>query len=353
MKSLQPFILLALGISLSIFPSCDKPPPEPNPDNGTSDESANYTVSTFVGGGLNGPDVLTGGPALLYMPGSILFDGQGNLYIADGYNDRIRKVTPAGIMTNFAGSTIGYTDGTGTAAQFNRPTVMTIDAQGNLYVAEAGGLRIRKITPNALVTTFVGNGVAGLVDGTGTAAQIDIPGGMVADAQGNIYFTQTNFHGIRKITPAGVVSTFVGSSTAGFADGTGASAKFNEPYSLVIDAENNIYVSDHKNARIRKVTPAGVVTTVLQRADETKMYNIARDAQGTFYIIQGDFFTTEIVKYSLSGKTTKIAGGTQGYVDGAGNKAQFSYISGQTIDANGNLHVSDLLNGAIRKIRKN
>src|SRR5688572_8304543 len=102
MKSAQAFTLLGFAIWLCMLTSCNKPPPEPNPDNGTSgDESANYTVSTFVGGGLNGPDILTGGPALLYMPGSIVFDGQGNLYIADGYNDRIRKVTTAGTMTNF------------------------------------------------------------------------------------------------------------------------------------------------------------------------------------------------------------------------------------------------------------
>lgn len=322
-------------------------------DNSTADDSANYTVSTFAGKGINGMDPGTGGLALLNNPAKIAFDGQGNLYVADMDNDKIRKITPVGVMTTFAGSTIGYADGTGSAAMFNRPSTLVLDAQGNVYVAEAGNLRIRKITSAGVVTTIAGNGSAGLVDGTGITAQIDIPGGMTIDAQGNIYFTQKDFHGIRKVSPTGVVSTFAGSATKGFSDATGSAAKFNEPYSLTIDAQGNIYVSDFKNARIRKVTPNAVVTTVVQRTNENEMHNIVLDANGNFFIGQGDFSNSLIVKVSPSGSITKIAGGEVGYVNGSGTSAKFSYLTGMTVSANGDLYVAELFNNTIRKIRRN
>jgi len=236
---------------------------------------------------------------------------------------------------------------------FNRPSAICLDAQGNVYVAEAGNLRIRKITPAGVVTTLAGNGLAGLVDGTGVAAQINIPGGMCIDGQGNIFFTQVNFNGVRKISPAGAVSVFVGSTTPGFADATGTAAKFNEPLAMTIDVQGNIYVSDFKNFRIRKITPGGVVTTVVQRKNENEMHNIAIDATGNFYISQGDFVRSEFVKVTPAGVITKIAGGEVGYVDGTGTIARFSYITGMTVSANGDLYAAELFNNTIRKIKKN
>lgn len=336
-------------ISISSLAACKKNADLNN--NALTDDSPNYTVSTFAGNGNNGMDPT--GPALLNKPVGIAFDAQGNLYVADSDNDKVRKITPAGAMTILAGSTIGYADGIGAAAQFNRPSALCLDVQGNVYVAEAGNKRIRKITPGGVVTTIAGNGIAGAIDGNGIAAQIDIPGGMVVDAQGNIYFTQTNFHGIRKISPGGVVSTFAGSSTPGYAEGTGSAARFNEAYSLTIDAQGNIYVSDFKNARIRKLTPAAVVTTVVQRANENEMHNITIDANGNFYIAQGDINRTEIVKVSPTGSLTKIAGGVVGYLDGPGNTAKFSYLTGMTVHANGDLYVAELFNNKIRKIKRN
>src|SRR5688572_17121647 len=254
-------------ISITTLLACKKDPGATHNTNAITDDSPNYTVSTFAGDGTNGTDPGTGGLALLNNPTKMAFDVQGNLYVADTDNDKIRKISPSGAMTTLAGSTIGYADGTGAAAQSNSPSALALDAQGNVYVAESGNLRIRKITPAGVVTTVAGSGLEGLVDGNGVAAQISIPGGMVADAQGNIYFTQINFHGIRKLSPSGDVSTFAGSSTKGFLDATGSAAKFNEPYSLSIDAQGNIYVSDFKNARIRKITPNAIVTTVVQRSN--------------------------------------------------------------------------------------
>ena len=342
---------LTIAVSMFTWAACTKPGPG-NPNTGLADESANYIVTTFVGGGKNGFDPQTNGPAMVYFPCGNTVDAQGNLYIADAGNDKIRKVTPSGTMTTIAGSFHGYADGSGTNAMFMDPLHVALDASGNLFVAEGNGARIRKITPAGVVTTIAGSGVSGCVDGTGTAAQIDRTGGMVVDQQGNIYFTQQNFHGIRKITPAGVVSTFVGSSTSGYQDGTGTAARFSDPFTLTTDAAGNIYVADNINAAIRRVTPAGVVSTFLKLKNPNEMRKIALDKDNNFYIVQGDATYTEIYLYDKQGSLSKIAGHGMGYVDGSGDKAQFSFCSGLSVDANGALYFSDLLSDVIRKIVK-
>jgi serine/threonine protein kinase, bacterial len=337
---------------LAVLSSCKKSGPDLN-GGPAADESAGYIVSTFAGNGTNGNDPQTGGLALLYFPGNTVSDAQGNLYIADGGNSKIRKVTPAGAMTTFAGSnTPGNADGTGTAATFSNPLLLALDAQGNLFVGDVAGLRIRKITPGGVVTTIAGNGTAGVVDGMGTASQVDIMGGIAVDPAGNVYFTQQNYHGVRKISTTGMVSSFVGGPTPGFAEGTGAAARFNEAYSLVCDAAGYLYVSDNKNARIRRVSPAGVVTTFLKRSSPEEMHNITMDKQGNFYIVQGVAGKSEIMKYDTQGSISKIAGGELGYKDGNGNVAMFSYSTGLSVNANGDIYFSDLLNHVIRKIRR-
>ncbi len=346
------FIIKSCVASALIFCSCKKDPHSVEPPPADNSSAKSYMVSTFAGNGTNGIDPQTGGLALLYYPTNLAVDAQGNIYVADSYNDKIRKITPDRVMTTFAGSTLGYEDGTSAEAKFNRPTVLALDSYGNLYVGESGGLRIRKITPDGNVTTVAGDGTAGLIDGVGIAAQIDIPGGIVVDAQGNVYFTQTNFNGIRKISPSGVVSTFVGSQTPGYAEGTGTAARFNQAFSLVIDATGYLYVSDNQNARIRRISPAGVVTTFLKRNSPNEMYNITMDASGNFYIVQGDSNKSEIVQYDTQGRINKIAGGEMGYQDGTGDIAKFGYITGMTTDADGALYVSDLLNNVVRKIQK-
>jgi len=346
------FIIKSAIACVLIFCSCKKDPHSIEPPPSDNSSAKSYMVSTFAGNGTNGIDPQTGGLALLYYPTNLAADAQGNIYVADSYNDKIRKITPSGAMTTLAGSTFGYEDGAGAAAKFKKPTILTIDAHGNLYVGEGDGLRIRKITPGGTVTTIAGDGTAGLVDGIGTAAQIDIPGGLAVDPQGNIYFTQANFNGIRKISSSGIVSTFVGGQMAGFADGAGTAARFNQPYGLVCDVAGYLYVSDNQNARIRRISPDGAVTTFLKRNSPNEMYNITMDANGNFYIVQGDGIKSEIVQYDTQGSINKIAGGEMGYQDGTGDIAKFSYITGMTTDTNGALYVSDLLNNVVRKIQK-
>src|SRR5690606_18590713 len=165
-------------------------------------------------------------------------------------------------VSTFAGSgETGFADGVGTAAEFFGPHGIAIDATGNLYVADLGNHVIRKITPDGTVTTLAGSGIAGFADGVGTAAQFSGPQGIAVDAAGNIYVADQATQRIRKITPAGVVSTLAGSGVhvpfagvaGGFADGDGATAKFHLPKGVAVDASGNVFVADNVNHRIRKV----------------------------------------------------------------------------------------------------
>ncbi|WP_224999884.1 IPT/TIG domain-containing protein [Cesiribacter sp. SM1] len=210
-------------------------------------------VTTIAG---NGKDGDNDGPveiAKFGKPSGIAVDADGNLYIGDVNNHRIRKISPDGIVTTFAGSTAGYADGMGTAAQFNGPTGLKIDAEGNLYVADSYGHRIRKITAAGEVTTLAGNGSAGYADGAAADAQFNEPWNVAVRADGAVLVADYLNHRIRMIAPDGTVTTVAGTGTAGNADGIGAAASFNEPGSLAIDAAGNVYVTDNRNFRIRKL----------------------------------------------------------------------------------------------------
>ena len=193
-------------------------------------------------------------------------DGSGNVYVADTDNNTIRKITPAGVVTTLAGTAgvPGSADGTGSAAQFNYPGGVAVDGSGNVYVADIDNNTIRKITPAGVVTTLAGTaGVHGSADGTGSAAQFYDPHGVAVDGSGNVYVADTDNNTIRKITPAGVVTTLAGTAGVyGSADGTGSAAQFNYPAGVAVDGSGNVYVADTYNDTIRQITPAGVVTTL-------------------------------------------------------------------------------------------
>ena len=207
--------------------------------------------------------------------------------------------TPIVTVSTLAGSTYGYTDGTGTSAQFNNPIGVAVDGAGNVYVADRYNHRIRKITTSGVVSTLAGSGTSGYADGTGTSAQFSNPTGVAVDGAGNVYVADQVNHRIRKITTSGVVSTLAGSGTSGYTDGTGTSAQFNYPTGVAVDGAGNVYVADQGNHRIRKITTSGVVST-------------------------------------LAGS------GTSGYTDGTGTSAKFSYPTGVAVDGAGNVYVADL-----------
>ena len=167
-------------------------------------------------------------------------------------------------VSTIAGTGVpGYVDGAGSIAQFRNPNGMAVDKAGNIYVGDLNNHVIRKITPAGVVTTFAGiMGVRGYQDGAATVAEFNEPWGLAIDNSDNIYVGDAKNNVIRKITPTGIVSTLAGSRTPAFADGVGTSASFDYPAAVGIDLSGNIYVGDCNNQRVRKITPAGVVTTV-------------------------------------------------------------------------------------------
>jgi serine/threonine protein kinase, bacterial len=185
--------------------------------------------------------------------GDMVADATGNLYVADPWNNRIRKISVTGDITTIAGSdAYGFKEGNGTEAQFRFPGAIALDRQGNLYVADISNYRIRKITPDGQVTTFAGSGEKGYEDGDATRAQFYDLFNMVIDSHGNLYVGDS--HRIRKISPQGIVSTLAGDILPGYVDGDAASAKFNFPRGLAIDSHDNIYIADTYNNRIRKIS---------------------------------------------------------------------------------------------------
>jgi len=318
-------------------------------------------IVTTLAGSTDGYVEGTGTNAKFDLPFGVAVDTSGNVYVADSRNHRIRKITPAGVVTTLAGSgTGGYADGAGTAAQFFRPQGVAVDSAGNVYVADyLNNNRIRKITPAGVVTTLAGSGTSGYADGTGTAAQFNNPHGVAVDIAGNIYVADRSNGRIRKITPAGVVSTLAG-STDGYADGTGASAKFGLPYGVAVDTSGNVYVADTYNHRIRKITPAGVVSTLAgsdtfgsaDGAGDAALFwepiGVAVDSAGNVYV--ADTNNHRIRKITPTGVVTTLAGSTSGYADGTGAAAQFYFPSGVAVDTAGNVYVADTYNHRIRKI---
>ena len=198
--------------------------------------------------------------ARFHSPRGIAVDKWGNLYVADERNHSIRKVTPSGHVGTLAGGIAGFAeadgiagfaDGDATNARFYFPGKIAVDRAGNLYVADRGNHRIRKLTPSGMVSTLAGS-IAGFVDGSRSVAMFNQPRGIAVDAEGNLYVADTMNHRIRKVTPSGVVSTLAG-STKGSADGIGSAAQFNEPHGIAVDAAGNLYVADNGNGHIRKL----------------------------------------------------------------------------------------------------
>ena len=232
-------------------------------DSASADEYEGPVVTTLAGSGSPGFADGAGKEASFKYPAGIALDGSGNIYLADAYNNRIRKITPAGVVTTLAGSgKEGFADGMGKDAVFNGPAGIAIDRDGNIYTAEWKGHRVRKITPAGVVTTLAGSGKAGFADGTGAGASFNTPEGVALDSKGNVYVADSANNKIRKISPSGVVTTLAGSGKKDFVNGVGAEAGFMDPKGIALDAVGNVYVSDKGNHQIRKITPGGVVTTL-------------------------------------------------------------------------------------------
>lgn len=321
-------------------------------------------ATTIAGSGATGSVDGIGTQASFNHVVGLAFGLNGNLYVSDQGVNRIRKITPQGVVSTFAGDgTAGWIDGTGTTARFNSGHGLVSDSSGNLYMAEWNGQRIRKIAPDGKVTTIAGSGVQGSTDGNGTSASFNGPHGLCLDGSGNIFVAEGGGARIRKIDTNGQVTIFAGSGVQGYADGTGTSAQFRMPTSIAMDKSGNFYIADRHDFRIRKMTPTGVVTTFAGSGFKGSMDGqginaqldypefLAFDGAGNLYVTEGwESSNCRIRKISPSGLVTTVAGYTSGYQDGTGYYARFAMPRGITVDASGSLYISDTNNFRIRKI---
>jgi len=327
----QPLIFASLLLVMAcFFSACSKRSPYPT--------STKYNDSSFTGvdttGGL---DTI----ASFNAPTGIAVDAAGNIYVADYGNNQIRKITPDGIVTTIGGSgNQGSINGPGNLATFNGPTSVTVDAQGNVYVADSNNDQIRKISAtDGTVSTFAGSDSTGLKDGVDTAAYFFSPNGVAADAQGNVFVADAGNNVIRKVTPAGLTTTIAGNINPGNANGPALSAAtFNNPAGLAVDASGNIYVADMLNNLIRKLsngtvsTLAGHDTAATMNGPDTlaAFYfpnSVAVDKSGNVYVTE--YVTDLIRKITPEGVVSTFAGnGMSGQADSTGTAASFNGPSG-------------------------
>jgi hypothetical protein len=332
---------------------------------GSNSSVPSVVVSTLAGtaqvfGSADG----VGNAARFKDPRGVAIDSSGNIFIADSVMNTIRKITPAGVVTTFAGTAglSGSSDGTGAAARFQGPIGIAIDINNNLFVADSYNNIIRKITSAGVVTTFAGTaGPPGSADGIGAAASFTSPKGIAIDLSGNLFITE-DVSTVRKITPAGVVTTFAGTAgLSGSSDGTGTAARFTTLNGVAIDKNNTLFVIDGQT--IRKITSAGVVTTFAGTAGSSgsadgagtaAQFNfpldIAVDSNSNLYIADTNNFTSR--KITQAGLVTTFAGhpGWVGFDDGIASKATFGFVYGVGVDSGGNLYVADNSWYIIRKI---
>ncbi len=305
----------------------------------------------------------TGPTAQFAYPSGITVDGAGTVYVADTGNNKIRKLTPGGVVT-----TINLINGTGGAVQLYGPYGITVDSAANLYVTENSENTVRKITPGGVVTTLAGSysNRGGSEDGVGIAAQFSNPRGVALDNAGNFFVADSSNHTLRKINSGVAVTTLAGlAGGSGSTDGTGVAARFNFAVGAAVDGEGNVYVADTINQTIRKITPGGAVTTlaggvgVYGGVDGTgadarffEPNGVATDRAGNVYV--ADTWNHAIRQVTPAGVVTTFAGTlgffNMGSTDGTGAAARFRFPNGVAVDDAGNVYVSDSLNSTIRKI---
>jgi len=337
------------------------------------------TVSTIAGSGARGFKDDVGSEAQFDRPVGIIADAAGNLYVADTFNHRIRKVTPNGDVSTFAGAgPIGIengsrVDGIGDVVRFNQPTNIVIDEEGNLCVTDSGSNLIRKVILFSQAVITVAGSYYGYVNSNNPlAALFATPYGILIDADKDLYVAELNNHCIRKVTSTGIVSTFVGPTamnTSGYTNSGGLNARFNNPWGIAVDSLGDFYVTDSGNHCIRKVTRDGNTVSTFAGPTAPNMpgfadgfrtaarfqypYGIAIDAEDNLYV--ADNMNHCIRKVTPDGMVSTIAGknppnAQSGSDDGEGAAARFKEPCGLTLDAFGNLYVADTANCCIRKI---
>lgn len=326
-------------------------------------------VTTFAGSGFLASRDGKGEAASFGSPWGIAVDKDGNVLVTDWLSHRVRKISPAGDVITFAGNAQGgWRDDQGTAAWFFQPAGMALDAAGNAYVTEDGGHRIRRIAPGGAVTTFAGSGAKGHQDGQGPKAEFNAPISAAVDKDGNVYVTELGSNTVRKITSAGEVTTLAGGMHTSirdnpfFREGNGSMAAFDGPAGIVVDPAGNVYVADANNQRIRKVSPRGDVTTLAGSGNKGwadgagaaasffEPKGLALDNDGNLFV--ADTGNHLIRKITPAGVVSTLAGkpGVTGWANGMGAAAEFNEPMAIAAAADGSLYVTEFQNNRIRKI---
>ena len=333
--------------------------------------ASSETITTIAGTGARGSSG-DGGPATsaqLRSPYGVAVDRQGNVYIADYDSYRVRKISPSGTITAFAGTGMGGSSGDGgpaTSARLNAPIAIAVDGQGNVYIADFNNARVRKVNSSGTISTLAGTGIPGFSGdgGPATSARLYAPHGVAVDGQGNVYIADSYNQRVRKVNPAGTITTIAGTGKQGFSGdgGTATSATMTYPRGVAADAQGNVYFFD-SSTRVRKVTPGGTITTFAgggssfgdggpaTSAQLRSPYGVAVDRQGNVYI--ADFPDHRLRKVSPGGTITTFAGTGTGGFSGDGGPAILARLFapyGVAADGQGNVYIADSQNYRVRKV---
>jgi uncharacterized protein (TIGR03437 family) len=316
-----------------------------------------------------------GGPAAkaeLYLPQAVAVDAFGNRYIADSGNHVVRKVAADGTISTIAGNGVAGFSGDGASgakAQLNTPTGVAVDKLGNVYIADSGNNRVRRVALDGSISTFAGNGTAGFAGDGGAAAsaQLYIPFGLAVDASGNLYIAELGNSRVRKVSTAGTITTVAGNGTTAYGGdgGQAVNARLNYPQAVAVDAAGNIYIADTLNFRVRVVTAGGLIATVagngfagyagdLGQATAAQISSptgIAVDSTGSLYISDGASRVRKVYPNGLIG--TVAGNGTLGYSGDGGPapNAQIDAPAGLAVDSSGNVYFADTANNAVRMLQ--
>ncbi len=306
------------------------------------------------------------------VPTSVALDAAGTIYVAEVSGHRVRKITPFGQISTFAGTgRRGYSDdgGPASAASLAIPYAVAVDAAGNVLIADTANYRVRKVAPSGLITTVAGNGRPGYSGdrGPATAASFDFISNLALDSAGNLYLCDTNNSAIRKVDTTGTITTVAGNGQPGFSGdgGPATQASLNAPFGVAVGPDGSLYIADEGNLCVRRVGRDGIITTIAGNgkpgysgdggppweASFSSMDDIKVDASGNIYLATADH---RVRRISSDGLVSTFAGSGLPGLSGDGGPAslaQLNYPGGLALDARGNLYIAERLNHRLRMVQ--
>jgi sugar lactone lactonase YvrE len=319
-------------------------------------------ITSVAGGDDGGP----ASSATLFEPFGVAVDGAGDLFIADTSNNRVRKVGPAGVITTVAGTGLPGFSGDGgraTSAALFEPFGVAVDGAGDLFIADNANQRVRKVGPAGVITTVAGIGTNGFSGdgGRATSAALSDPDGLAVDGAGDLFIADHGNSRVRKVNPAGVITTVAGNGTQGFSGdgGRATRAALYGPSGVALDRAGDLFIADSRNSRVRKVDPAGVITTVAgggTGGDGGPATSAAVDAGGVALDAAGDLFIgggSRVRKVDRAGVIRTVAGnGTDGFSGDSGpaTSATLESSGGLAVDGAGDVFIADTYNNRVRKV---